>query len=203
VVQSVLAHDRFVLDVSGLKKTPMFPLMLDLVRSGLSAMDGVVFTERQCCPYCGGSLLVHDYKDRKFATLLRGSDLIDIMVSVRRFHCRSCHRLVTAEVPFYPDIHLGSPVVDLCIVLARQLPYSRANRLIRDLGVVLHRGTIRNYATLPIMPVVTDQLFGITFPRSILNLSSLAAARGAGMPITGDDALAACMSAGRSDPDVT
>ncbi|WP_158303610.1 transposase family protein [Methanosphaerula palustris] len=188
--------------MSGLKKTPMFPLMLDLVRSGLSAMDGVVFTERQCCPYCGGPLLVHDYKDRKFATLLQGSDQMDIMVSVRRFHCRSCHRLVTAEVPFYPDVHLGSPVVDLCIVLTHQLPYSQADRLIRDLGVVLHRGTIRNYATLPIMPAVTDNLFGITFPRSLLNLSSLAAARSAGEPITGEDALAACMSVDLSNQEV-
>jgi hypothetical protein len=94
-------------------------------------------------------------------------------------------------------------VVDLCIVLAHQLPYSRAGRLIRDLGVVLHRGTIRNYAALPIMPAVTDNLFGITFPRSLLNLSSLAAARGAGEPITGEDALAACMSADLSNPEVT
>ncbi len=199
MVQSVLAHDCFMLDVSGLKKTPMFPLMVDLVRSGLSAMDGVVFTERRCCPHCGGSLLVHDYKDRKFASLLRGSEQVDIMVSVRRFHCRSCHRLVTAEVPFYPDIHLGSPVVDLCVVLAHQLPYNRANRLIRDLGVVLHRGTIRNYATLPIMPAVTNQLFGITLPLSIVNLSSLAAARSAGEQVTGAEALTACMSVSRSD----
>lgn len=182
-----------MLDVPGLKKTPMFPLMLDLVRSGLSAMDGVVFTERECCPFCGGALFVHDYKPRKFATLLRGDAQVDIIVSVRRFHCRSCHRLVTAEAPFYPGIHLGSPVVDLCIVLARQLPYNRANRLIRDLGVVLHRGTIRNYATLPLQPAVTDQLFGITFPRSIVNLSSLAAARNAGTEISGADALEACM----------
>lgn len=190
-----------MLDVSGLKKTPMFPLMVDLVRSGLSAMDGVVFTDRSCCPYCGGPLLVHDYKDRKFATLARGQDLVDIMVTVRRFHCRSCHRLVTADVPFYPDIHLGSPVVDLCIVLTRQLPYNRANRLIRDLGVILHRGTIKNYATLSIQPPVTDQLFGIALPLSLVNLSSLAAARSAGEEVTGAEALAACMLAGRSDPE--
>lgn len=190
-----------MLDVSGLKKTPMFPLMVDLVRSGLSAMDGVVFTERRCCPHCGGSLLVHDYKDRKFATLVRGPGLVDIMVTVRRFHCRSCHRLVAAEAPFYPDLHLGSPVVDLCIVLARQLPYNRANRLIHDLGIVLHRGTIRNYAILPTMPAVTDQLFGITLPLSILNLSSLAAARSAGEQISGAEALAACMPGNRPVPD--
>lgn len=189
-----------MLDVSGLKKTPMFPLMADLVRSGLSAMDGQVFTGRRCCPYCGGSLLVHDYKDRKFATLVRGPDLVDIMVTVRRFHCRSCHRLVAAEGPFYPDTHLGSPVVDLCIVLARQLPYSGANRLLRDLGIVIHRGTIRNYATLPIMPAVTDQLFGITLPLSILNLSSLAAARNAGEQVTGAEALAACQSRDHPGP---
>lgn len=182
-----------MLDVSGLKKTPMFPLMVDLVRSGLSAMDGMAFTERRCCPYCGGSLLVHDYKDRKFATILRGQEQVDIVVKVRRFHCRSCYRLISAEAPFYPDIHLGSPVVDLCIVLARQLPYNRATRLVRDLGVILHRGTIRNYAALPIAPAVTDQLFGVTFPLSILNLSSLSAARGAGEEITGEEALAACL----------
>ena len=55
-------------------RRPAIPPMLgDLIRSTLIAMDGVSFTDLTACPECGGPVRRHDRKEKRFA-VLNGDD---------------------------------------------------------------------------------------------------------------------------------
>jgi hypothetical protein len=174
-----------------MKKFLLPSMLIDLVGSALVSMDGVTFTERDACPSCGGELTVHDIRKKRFAVLLEYGKTRVIHVFVKRFYCNRCGSLCYAEEPFYPETRLGSPVVDLCFLLASRMPYHRASRLLKAMGIVVDRGTIRNYAArdLPLVPYT--ELFGVPLPMSLLNLS-LSAVGNKGGSIVGAEALAAC-----------
>lgn len=174
-----------------MKKILLPPMLIDLVGSALVSMDGVAFTELDSCPSCGGSLTGHDLRKKRFAVILEGGKTRVIHVVVKRFYCNACKNLCYAESPFYPDTRLGSPVVDLCALLAALMPFHRVARLLAAMGVIVDRGTIRNYAARDFGRIPSTELFGVTLPMSLLHLS-LSAVGSKHRSILGAEALVAC-----------
>lgn len=151
---------------------PIAPMMADMVRNGIAAVDGRVFENLDRCPFCGGKVQPHDLRVKRFATITAGTGVRDIRVRVKRFRCARCERLCYADSPFYPGTRHGAPIVELAAVLAERMPPGRAAQTLARLGIVLDRATVRAYAGLPLPPITTTQLFGIPVPTSILHLSS-------------------------------
>ncbi|MDD5419840.1 MAG: hypothetical protein PHV57_08350, partial [Methanomicrobiaceae archaeon] len=96
------------------------------------------------------------------------------------------------DAPFYPDTRLASPIVDFCRIQSATMPYHRVARVLEAMGIVIDRGTVRNYAALDVGDIPYTELFGIRMPLSLLNLSVSAVSRGKGGTIEGAEALAAC-----------
>ncbi len=154
------------------RPVPIAPLMVDLIRKGLVAVDGTVYENLDACTYCGGAVRPHDSRSKRFATVTDGGAVRTIRVAVKRFRCARCGRLCYADSPFYPGTRHGAPIVELAAVLAEHMPPGRTARTLEHLGIVLDRATIRSYAALPLPPITTTQLFGVTIPVSFLHLSS-------------------------------
>jgi hypothetical protein len=175
-----------------MKQLRILPLVKDIVQSGLLACDGMVFDSRNACPLCGGSLSGYDQKKKQFAVLKEHDSMQRVHVFVKRFTCRTCHALCFADEPFYPDTRIGSPVVDLCRTLATGMSFNRTTTFMTRLGIVIERGTVRNYSQRSFPEIPTTDLFGIRLPLSIIALSELVARYGEGGRIPGTEALAAC-----------
>jgi hypothetical protein len=173
------------------KKLLIPPMLVDLVGNALSSMEGAKFVDLDACPSCGGPVSGHDLRAKRFAVLLEDGKERTIQVYVKRFYCLKCGALCYADAPFYPDTRLGSPIVDLCLVLSHQMPFNRVAQYLRAMGIVVDRGTIRNYASRDFGPIPATELFGIPLPLSLLNLATfiLDSER---RPVIGAEALAAC-----------
>jgi hypothetical protein len=150
------------------------PMLQALVQSGFLAVEGKEFSALESCPVCGGELVGYDRKERKFATLAEGEQEKDIHVVVRRYQCRSCGTVSPATAPFYPDTRVGSPVVDLCVVLARTHTAGRTVAILHELGVVVDRGTVRNLASRDFGDIAVTEMFGLVLPLSVISLSMIA-----------------------------
>jgi hypothetical protein len=146
----------------------------------------------------------YDTKKRQFAILKETDEQHPVHVFVKRFTCRECHAICFADEPFYPDTRIGSPLVDLCRTLGATMPFNRAAAHLLHLGIVIDRGTVRNYMNRSFPEIPTTDLFGIRLPPSIISLSELAARSSEGSRIPGTEALAACgfPSAHRAAPDL-
>ena len=179
------------------------PLLIDIVQSGLFACEGIVFDNRDACPACGGKLSGYDTKKKQFAVMHEGDTMHPIHVLVKRFSCRDCQAVCFADEPFYLDTRIGSPLVDLCRTLGTTMPFNRVAANLLNLGIVIDRGTVRNYIYGSFPEIPTTDLFGIRLPLSIISLSELAARTGEGSRIPGAETLAACgfPSAYRAAPD--
>ncbi len=154
------------------RPVPIAPMMADMVRNGIAAVDGTVFEDLDRCPHCGGPVRPHDYRAKRFATVTDGTRTRDVRVRVKRFRCARCGRLCYADSPFYPGTRHGAPIVELAAVLAERLPPGRTAQALERMGIVLDRATIRAYARLPLPPIATMELFGIPIPVSLLQLPS-------------------------------
>ncbi len=154
------------------RPVPVAPMMADLIRKGIVAVDGTVYEGLDRCPHCGGPVRPHDYREKRFATVTNGEGVRDVHVRVKRSRCARCGRLCYADSPFYPDTRHGAPVVELAAVLARRMPPGRTAQTLARLGIVLDRATVRSYAALPLPPITTMDLFGIPVPVSLLDLPS-------------------------------
>jgi len=163
---------------AGMRRSPrrlrVPPMLPALVQTGFFSVDKKEFSQCAACPACGGPVSGYDSKERKFATIRDGETSHDIMVTVRRFQCRQCGKISPARAPFYPDTRLGSPVVDLCVVLSRTMTPGRAAAFMRSLGIVVDRGTVRNLASRDFAEIPTTELFGFVLPCSVLSLSMVA-----------------------------
>ena len=166
-------------------------MLVDLVANALASMDGVKFTDLDACPSCGGPVTGHDLRTKRFAVILDNERERTIRVSVKRFYCQQCGTLCYADAPFYPDTRLASPVVDLCLLLSQQMPFNQVAQHLRTMGIVVDRGTIRNYASRDFGTIPATELFGFLLPLSLLNLATFALDRQR-RPITGAEARAAC-----------
>ncbi len=168
------------------------PMVSDLIRKGILAMDGVRFTQGTSCPSCQGSLQGYDYRQKHFATLIEGDTRTDIHVTIKRFSCRSCGDMSMAEAPFYPSTRHGSPVVDFARILSRLVSYHEASRLLAHCHIEMDWGTIRRYATMNLPASPSFALYGVPVPLSLLYLSILGVQLDKGSTIEGAEALAAC-----------
>ncbi|MDD1663589.1 MAG: hypothetical protein LUQ60_07590 [Methanomicrobiales archaeon] len=173
-------------------RLPAIPPMLgDLIRTTLLAMDGVSFTHLPACPRCGGPVKRHDLKEKRFARMRVNGDEKDIHVFVARFRCRACGGFWYAREPFYEGVRFGIPVVDLAITLSRIHPYHRTEKILASFGLIIDRGTIRMYARRAQREVPATDLLGMPLPISLLSLSNLVSRRPKGSPVTGAEVLAA------------
>jgi hypothetical protein len=178
------------------------PLMRDIVQSGISACEGLTFSSHSTCPACGGALTGYDTKQKQFAHITDDDGEKTLCVSVRRFSCRSCHRICYADEPFYPETRIGSVIIDLCIALSLTMPVYRVATYLAAMGIVVNRSSCRlyvqnnssNYVRNNVHYFDTNNLFGVHLPRSIIALSSLAAGLPDGARPREADVLAACGS---------
>ena len=186
-----------------MKQLRIPPLLIDIVQSGLLACEGMVFDYRDTCPACGGELSGYDTKKKQFALIKEIDKQHPLHVFVKRFTCRECHVICFADEPFYPNTRIGSPLVDLCRTLGATMPFNRVAAHLLHLGIVIDRGTVRNYMNRSFPEIPTTDLFGIHLPLSVLSLADLATRFGEGSRIPGTEALAACgfPSAYRAAPD--
>lgn len=171
------------------KIVPVSPMLIDLVGNALISMDGVRFTRLDTCPSCGGRVTGHDLRSKRFAIILENGKERTIRVFVKRFYCRQCGLLCYADAPFYPDTRLAAPIVDLCLLFSQRMPFNRVAEYLRALGIVVDRGTIRNYASRDFGTIPATELFGLPLPLSLLNLAVSALGR-EGRPIAGAETLA-------------
>jgi len=179
-----------------------------IVQTGILAVDSVTFTDHAACPECNGTLAPHDTKEKRFAVVVTGDAARTVSVHVKRYYCRSCHKLSYADEPFYPETRIGSPVIDLCIALSITMPANRVAAYLEGLGVLVDRSSCRlyirsgqnstrnNHACLE-----TNVLFGIHLPLSVISLSELASVPGTRQGIPGREILNACrFPSGRQIP---
>jgi hypothetical protein len=176
------------------------PILKDLVQSGISACDGITFSEHSVCPACGGILTGYDTKRKQFAHLTGEDGQKTLYVSVKRFSCRTCHRIWYADEPFYPDTRIGSVVIDLCIALSITLPVYRVAATLAAMGIVVNRSSCRlyvqnnssNFVRNNVRYFETRNIFGVHLPLSIIELSAIASGPANEHQIDGADVLAAC-----------
>jgi hypothetical protein len=69
---------------------------------------------------------------------------------------------------------MGSPVVDLCVVLGRTMTPGRSALFLQSLGLVVDRGTVRDLSARTFPEIATTEIFGQVLPRSIISLSMVA-----------------------------
>jgi hypothetical protein len=148
-------------------------MLAAFISTALASVDDMVFAQLGTCPHCGGTMAGYDMKRRRFVVLVEGEERRVISVQVRRFSCRRCGQISSAEAPFYPETRYGGPVVDLCVVLGRVFPPSRVATILRSMGVHVDRGTVRNYAARNFGPVPFTEIFRIPVPLSVIRLSAL------------------------------
>ncbi|MGA2122070.1 MAG: hypothetical protein ABSG49_08505 [Methanoregula sp.] len=176
------------------------PLLADIVQTGISAVDGVIFTEHSQCPTCGAPLSGYDTKRKQFAHLVTDKGPRTVYVDIKRFYCRNCHRFCLADNPFYPDTRIGSIIIDLCIALSMTMPVNRVPAYLAALGILVDRSSCRlyvqnnssYYVRNNVRYIETNNIFGVHLPRSILTLSALAIDPIEGSHIEESDVLAAC-----------
>ncbi len=150
------------------------PMLQALVQTAVLSVEGKEFAELAACPSCGGPVGGYDWKDRKFATVIDEGELRPIRVRVRRFRCRDCGRVSPALAPFYPDTRMGSPLVDLSVVLSRTMTPGRTVAFMQSLGIVVDRGTVRDLSCRDFPGIATTEIFGVILPQSVISLSMVA-----------------------------
>jgi len=170
-----------------MRKVQIPSMLRDLVSSAVMSAEGATFTRLDVCPYCGGSVKGHDMRRKRFATVRNKNGKQTVQVFVKRYHCEQCERLCYADSPFYPDTRMGIPVVDLCNALIEHHPYHHAARILEALGIVVDRGTLRNYAqrTFPLPDVI--EMYGVPIPLSILNMNEQSFRGDESCPIPGTE----------------
>ena len=174
-------------------KPPRFPpMVIDLIQTALLVCDGMEFSQRSACPSCGGALQGYDTRKKNFAVILENEKERLIQVRVRRFSCKSCKTFCYADEPFYPDTRMGSPVIDLCTTFAATIPFSRTATSLSRMGIVIDRGSVRNYANRNFPAIPKVPIFNLQIPHSIISLTALANRTGEGSGIDPDEVLAAC-----------
>jgi hypothetical protein len=183
-----------------MKKRRIPPMLSDLVQMTLTSCDGALFDRFGTCPHCGGELSGYDVRKKHFAVLMEGGRKRAVDVRVKRFLCRSCGQVCPADQPFYPDTRIGSPVVDLCVTFSETMPYARVSSCLAEMGIIVDRWSVRNYAQQNRKPVPAVDMFGVRVPLSIVSLSALAPGVPEGGYMDTQALLAACNHPSRNKP---
>lgn len=183
-----------------MKPPRILPIISDIVQNAISGVDGVTFTGHSVCPACGGPLAGYDTKKKQFAHLLIDNEKKTVYVSVKRFYCRSCHKLCYPDEPFYPDTRIGSPIIDLCIALSMTMPVNRVVAYLAVMGIFVDRSSCRlyvkhisnTYVRINARYLNIDDRSGVHLPLSVLSLSGLAIVLDEGSHIEESDVITAC-----------
>jgi hypothetical protein len=183
-----------------MKPPRVHPIVRDIVHSGISAVDGVVFSGHSGCPACGGRLTGYDTKRKQFARIVTEDGPRTMYVDVKRFYCRSCHRFCLADNPFYPGTRIGSVIVDLCIALSMTVPDNRVPAYLAAMGVLVDRSSSRLYirhigschVRINARYIDIDDRAGIHLPISVLSLFALVTDPGRGGSTDERQVLEAC-----------
>jgi len=178
--------------VNIMQKIKVPTLLSSLVINALAGISDLEFTTIRSCPFCGGTVRYHDIRKKRFATIIRDGEKHMIYVRVHRFYCRECGKLCYAQAPFYPDTKFGAPVIDLCMAIARDHAYNYTARVLNEMGVVVDRGTVRNFFVKDIPDVSYVKIYGYPIPLSIFSLSDLASKATEQFPLSEEDVLSAC-----------
>jgi hypothetical protein len=182
-----------------MKKRRIPPMLSDLVQMTLTSCDGTHFNQGRACPHCGGEMAGYDSKKKQFAIVMDGEQKRAVTVLVKRFRCKNCGQVSSADQPFYPDTRIGTPVVDLCITLGETMPYARVSSTLAEMGVVVDRWSVRNYVQQNNRTIPAVDMFGFRIPLSIISLSTLAAALPEGEQMDAGAVLAACNYPSRNE----
>jgi predicted RNA-binding Zn-ribbon protein involved in translation (DUF1610 family) len=171
------------------RKILVHPMLPTLIQAGITNLDGHLYASLDTCPACGGEIAGYDTKRRFFTTLHEPGGERDIFVSVKRYRCRACGLVSPAKAPIYPDTRIGAPVVDLCVTLSQEMNYSRAARVINALGIVIDRGTVRNYDSHGFAVPPATEFFGFRLPVSIISLTMFTPGSFQAGPVAGAEPL--------------
>ena len=150
------------------------PMVTDIIQTALASLDGMEFIEINSCPLCGGTLQGHDSKKKKVVVLREQVGERAITVRVKRFYCRKCGNFCYADEPFYPNTRIGSPVIDIFHSLSATMSPSRAARVIDAMGIVVNRTTWRNYTVRSFGNIPVVDVFSLSVPLCIVQLSDIA-----------------------------
>jgi hypothetical protein len=172
------------------------PMVPDLILTALQICDGMVFDLEGPCPDCGDGASGYDQRKRRFAVIRDNGREQAVSIYVKRFQCKSCHRIFSSNAPFYPETRAGSPVVDLCMSFAASMPYYRVSAFLNDMGIIVDRGAVRSYS-LQNRNIVTAEMYGIRLPVSVILLASLTAGATGGKGCCIQDVLSACNPSGQ------
>lgn len=146
------------------------PMLTDTIVCGIASIDKSLFAQRGPCPVCGGTPAPYDTKEKIYATLHTPEGEKKITVLVRRYHCRSCGRLLYADEPFYPDTRLGSAIVDLAIALSLVNTFTHTSEIINAMGIDIDRGSVRKYALSDLPVPKINFFYGFPLPFSLFSL---------------------------------
>jgi len=167
-------------------------LLSSVIISALSGIDMMEFTLINHCHYCNGLVKFHDIRLRRFATVIENGQKRNISIRVHRFYCQDCGKLCYARAPFYPNTKFGSPVADLCMTLAWDHSFNHAAKILNSVGVVIDRGTIRNFSVHEIPQVSYAKIYGLPIPLSVCYLSDLFSRKNWNYQVTQEEVLEVC-----------
>lgn len=173
-------------------KFRIHPIFSELVPAALSACHGILFDTLTSCPHCGGALSGYDVKKKHFAEVFDVTGAKTVTVRVKRFRCSECRAVVYADQPFYQNTRVGSPIVDLCVILSTCMPYARVATILLQFGVNVDRWSVRNYAMKCPRQIPTAELYGLVLPISIISLASRTVNNSSDTSIDAPDILSAC-----------
>jgi hypothetical protein len=148
-------------------------ILSSVIITALTGIDSMEFTLISECQYCKGLVRFHDIRVKRYATVIENGQKRIISVKVHRYYCRDCGKLCYARAPFYPNTKFGSPVIDLCMTLARDHSFNHTAKILQTIGVVVDRGTIRNFSGRELPLVSYAKIYGLPIPLSICYLSDL------------------------------
>lgn len=167
-------------------------ILKSVIITALTGMDSMEFTLISECHYCKGPVRFHDIRAKRFATVIEDEQKKIISVKVHRYYCRDCGKLCYARAPFYPNTKFGSPVADLCMTIAREHPFNHTAKILQTIGVVVDRGTIRNFSSHELPPVSYAKIYGLPIPLSICYLSDLFSRRTWNYQVSEEEILEVC-----------
>lgn len=78
------------------------------------------------------------------------------------------------------------------MTLARVHPFNHSARILQEMGVVVDRGTIRNFFSKDIPEVSYAKIYDLPIPLSIFYLSDLSSKRRQSRLVTQEDVLRVC-----------
>jgi hypothetical protein len=166
----------------------------ELIIAALCGVSNMTFMDPPPCPIChDGSkkmLTDHGALKRRFATVIIGGEKVRLSVSVKRYVCKQCGKVICARSPFYPNTRLGSPVVDLAMSLASRYSFYQVSQIMEALNISISRSAIRNLAQNNEWNITIVPLSDLVLPTSLLSLGTLVSTSQG--DITSEDVLVAC-----------